>query len=343
MGTVPVGLLAATGYTGVELFGLLSKHPLFHICFASSESTSGASLSSIHPHLRGPADITLGNLEDCLNRASEARIVVSCLPRGVAMDVVPQFLSQGCSVIDLSGDFRLHSPESYRSWYGVDHRAPHLLMQAVYGLPEIHREAIRSSHLVAAPGCYPTSVILGLAPLMERRIVSPSGIIVDSKSGASGAGRKLSLRTHFVECNETVVPYDIGRVHRHLGEMEQELGELCAQTCRAVFTPHQLPIDRGILSSIYASLVCDIGQDELVDIYLERYADETFVRIAIDYLPEPRFVSRTNYCDIAIRRPSGTDTVMVISAIDNLVKGAVGQIVQCMNLMIGIDEWTGLL
>lgn len=343
MAKAPVGLLAATGYTGVELFGLLARHPLFDVCFASSESNPGEALSSLYPHLRGQADITLGSMDECVRRASEARIVVSCLPRGVAMDVVPQFLSQGCRVIDLSGDFRLHSQESYRSWYGVDHSAPHLLRQAVYGLPEIHREAIRGSNLVAAPGCYPTSVILGLAPLMERRLIGSSGIIVDSKSGASGAGRKLSLRTHFVECNETIVPYDIGRAHRHLGEMEQELGELCGGTCRAVFTPHQLPIDRGILSSIYATLLEDIDQDGLIDIYRKRYADEPFVRIAVDYLPEPRFVSHTNYCDLAVHRPHETDTVVVISAIDNLVKGAVGQILQCMNLMVGIDERTGLV
>ncbi|MBI4531526.1 MAG: N-acetyl-gamma-glutamyl-phosphate reductase, partial [Candidatus Latescibacteria bacterium] len=274
--------------------------------------------------------------------AREAEIVISCLPRGVAMGVIPQFLEQGCLVIDLSGDFRLLSPEAYRVWYGDDHKAPHLLNALVYGLPEIHRDAIRSARLVGAPGCYPTSVILGLAPLLEIGAIDPSDIIVDAKSGVSGAGRKLTLRTHFVESNETIIPYDIGRVHRHAGEMEQELSEVSGQTCRLIFTPQQIPISRGILSMIYVRLKDDLSQHEIIDLYKKRYEGEPFMRIAEDYLPEPRFVAYTNFCDVAVHRPRGTDRALLLSTIDNLLKGAVGQIVQCLNLMIGVDETTGL-
>jgi N-acetyl-gamma-glutamyl-phosphate reductase len=338
-----VGLLAATGYTGIELFKLLVKHPSVEILFASSESNPGANLSDLYPSIKGVGDIVLGTLEDSIHRAKEVEIVISCLPRGVAMGTIPQFLEQGCSVIDLSGDFRLHSPETYRVWYGDDHKAPHLLEAIIYGLPEIHREAIRHARLIGAPGCYPTSVILGLAPLLEIGAIDLSDIIIDAKSGISGAGRKLALRTHFVESNETVIPYDIGRVHRHIGEMEQETSKISGQPCRIIFTPQQIPINRGILSSIYVRLTEDLSQKEITDIYKRRYGGEPFIRIAESYLPEPRFVANTNFCDIALHRPIGTNRLLILSTVDNLIKGAVGQIVQCLNLMIGVGETTGLL
>ena len=338
---ISVGVLAITGYTGIELFQILARHPSVEVMFGSSESNPGERLSHIYPKIKGMSDIELQSLEACLERTPD--LVISCLPRTVAMVSLPAFLSRGVRVIDLSGDFRLDSPEAYRNWYRAEHKAPHLLRDMVYGLPEINREAIREATLVGAPGCYPTSVILGLALLAERGLIDMDDIVVDSKSGISGAGRKLSMGTHFVENNENIVPYEVGRSHRHAAEMEQELGRLAGDRCRVVFTPQKVPINQGILSTIYVRLKEQVSEKEVRSLYQERYAEEPFVRIADGYLPETQFVQGTNFCDVGLHRVEGMDRLIVLSAIDNLIKGAVGQIVQAMNLMFGLEETTGLL
>ena len=338
---IQIGILAATGYTGIELFRRLSKHPEAEIVFGSSESHAGMQLSEVYPKIWGGDDLELLSLEACVERPAD--IVLSCLPRNIAMTVTPGLLARGVRVIDLSGDFRLKSPESYRRWYGAEHVAPERLAQAVYGLAELYRDQIRSASLIAAPGCYPTSAILGLAPLAEEGLIDPLDIIVDAKSGASGAGRTLSLRTHFVETNENVVPYNIGRVHRHAPEMEQVLGDRANEPCTVIFTPQLVPLNQGILSTMYVTLKRDLSEANVYDLYRSRYGAEPFIRIAEDHLPETGFVFNTNYCDIGIHRPEGTNRLIVVSAIDNLIKGAIGPMIQSMNLMCGIEETTGLL
>lgn len=338
---IRIGILAATGYTGIELFRLLSKHPDVEIAFGSSESHAGMRLSEVHPKIRGGEDLELASLETCTERSAD--LVLSCLPRNIAMTVAPGFLERGVRFIDLSGDFRLKSPESYRRWYGAEHAAPHLLERAVYGISELYRDEIRNASLVAAPGCYPVSAILGLTPLVEERLIETDDIIADSKSGASGAGRTPSLRTHFVETNENVAPYTIGRAHRHAPEIEQVLGDRAGEACTVIFTPQLVPLNQGILSTLYVTLKADLSEADLYELYRNRYGEEPFVRIAEGYLPETRFVFNTNYCDIGMHRPEGTNRLIVVSAIDNLIKGAVGPMIQAMNLMCGIEETMGLL
>jgi len=336
-----IGILAATGYTGIELFRLLSKHPEVEIVFGSSESHAGMRLSEVYPKIRGGGDLELLSMETCVERSAE--VVLSCLPRNIAMTVVPGLLDRGVRVVDLSGDFRLKSTESYRRWYGAEHAAPDLLRQAAYGISELYRDEIRHASLVAAPGCYPTSALLGLAPLVEENLIELQDIIVDSKSGASGAGRTPSLRTHFVETNENIAPYNIGRAHRHAPEIEQVLGDRANGSCTVIFTPQLVPLNQGILSTMYVKLKRDMSEADIYDLYRNRYGKEPFVRLSEGHLPETRFVFGTNYCDIGVHRPEETDRLIVVSAIDNLIKGAVGPMIQAMNLMCGIEETTGLL
>ncbi len=334
---IRVGIVGASGYTGIELVKILTHHPEASIAFATSDSYVGRKLSDAFPCAY---DIPLVAHEAA--PLSEADVVFLALPHGASADYAKRALEAGARVVDLSADFRLHDAEVYKKWYGLDHHAPELLRTAVYGLPEIHRDAIKRTRLVANPGCYPTSVILGLAPLV-RRGASEGAIIVDSKSGVSGAGRKATLTTHFVEVNENLSPYNIGRVHRHLSEMEQEVQALHAGAA-LIFSPHLLPISRGILSTMYVRLKDNWNEASLRDLYADAYRDEPFVRL----LPPGQFATiahsnYTNYCTISIHGVPELNQVIICSTIDNLIKGASGQAVQNMNLLFNCPETTALL
>ncbi len=337
---ITAGIIGATGYTGFELFRLLVKHSKVELAWATSETYCGKLFSDVYPHLKGINDMILKALPEI--QQDQVDVVFCCLPHRTAMSVVPSFLEKQTKVVDLSADFRMGTADSYSRWYEVEHSCPRLLGQAVYGLPELNRDLISKASLVANPGCYPTSVILPLAPFLEKDLIEETDIIIDSKSGVSGAGRKLSLRAHFVEINENIVPYDIGRLHRHTGEIEEQLSNLANRQCRVLFSPHIVPMERGILSTIYVKLKEDISQEQALGIITNRYNDEPFIRVLADRLPETRFVQGTNRCDIAVSKVDGTNRLVVISAIDNLLKGASGQAVQDMNLMFGFKETEGL-
>ncbi len=339
-GRLEVTILGASGYTGVGLFTLCAAHPGLDVVAVSAERHAGERLAGVFPRVAGLSDLTLLPAKEALETGAD--VVFSCLPHTASMALVPEALAKGAKVLDLSADFRMSSAESYEQWYGHEHTAPHLLSERAYGMPELHRDAIRKARLVAVPGCYPTSVQLGLAPLAEAGLIDLRSIIVDSKSGVSGAGRKLSLRTHFVETNENFAPYNVGRVHRHVGEMEQELSRMAGgQEARVIFTPHLVPMNQGILSSMYVELTAERSEEQLMDLYRERYGGERFVRV-VDHLPETAFVRDTNYVDVSVRTVEGTNRAMVFCAVDNLVKGAYGQALQAMNVMCGFDESLGL-
>jgi N-acetyl-gamma-glutamyl-phosphate reductase len=336
---VRVGIYGATGYTGIELAKIFARHPQVEIKFATSDSYVGKKLSDAFPcHFNIPL------VAHDAAPLDEIDVAFLALPHGASADYAKRVLAAGARVIDLSADFRLHDAAVYKKFYGLDHHAPELLPQAVYGLPEIHRAQIKKSKLIANPGCYPTSVILGLAPIWRAGATNDT-IIVDSKSGVSGAGRKPSQTVHFVEVNENLSPYNIGRVHRHLSEMEQELKEINGNAS-LIFSPHLLPVSRGILSTMYVRLADADGWDEkrLRDLYTETYRNEPFVKI----LPSGQFATlthsnHTNYCTISIHHVADVNQAIICASIDNLIKGASGQAVQNMNLMFGLDETTALI
>ncbi len=334
---IRVGILGATGYTGIELVKILTRHQVAKITFATSDSYVGKKLSDVFPCAY---DIPLVAHEAA--PLHEVDVAFLALPHGASADYAKRALDAGARVIDLSADFRLHDPLVYKKWYGLDHHAPELLPTAVYGLPEIHRDEIAKTRLVANPGCYPTSVILGLAPIL-RAGANDGTIIVDSKSGVSGAGRKPTLTTHFVEVNENLSPYSIGRSHRHLSEMEQEVQALRSGTA-LIFSPHLLPVSRGILSTMYVRLNDQWNEASLRDLYGEAFRGEPFVRV----LPPGQIATLahsvyTNYCTLSIHGVPELQQAIICASIDNLIKGASGQAVQNMNLMFGCPETTALL
>ena len=338
---IRIGIIGATGYAGFALFRLLARHPESEIAFLVSGSQAGKQLSEVYPQVAGIGDRELVSLADA--QGMKVDVVFLCRAHTEAMALVPGFCERGIRVVDLSADFRMDTPEAYAEWYHLAHTAPDLLKTAVYGLPELYREQIKGARLVGNPGCYPTGAILALAPLLEKRWIRVDDVIVDAKSGVSGAGRKPSPRTHFVETNENIVPYNVGRVHRHTGEIEQELSKLAGERFPVVFTPQLVPVNQGILTTAYATLEEAVDSEELTALYKSRYEAEPFVRVMEGGLPETKFVQDTNFCDVAVLRVPGTRKVLAITAIDNLVKGAAGQAVQNMNLMCGIEETAGLV
>jgi len=335
---VRVGIYGATGYTGVELIRILRRHPAVTLDFATSQSNAGGSLSDVFPL---PWDIPLVAEGD--TDPGKVDVVFCCLPAGKAMEAVAAAVQRGAKAIDLSADFRLTDARLYEQWYGVAHTAPGLLPEAVYGLPEIHREAIRQARIVANPGCYPTSVLLALYPLLKRGLVlTDRPIISDSKSGVSGAGRSPSLKTHFVETNENFSPYNIGRKHRHLPEMEQEIVRLGGRAGSLIFSPHLLPVNRGILSTVYLSVEESQSADSLHNVFSETYVGEPFVwLLPLGQLATLAHAVHSNRCVLSLTQPA-PGQLIVCSAIDNLIKGAAGQAVQNLNLVCGFDETTGL-
>ncbi|MFQ5450771.1 MAG: N-acetyl-gamma-glutamyl-phosphate reductase [Nitrospinaceae bacterium] len=337
---VKIGIAGATGYTGLELLRLLLKHPEAEIGVLTSESFQGRRVDEVFPSLSGFLDRQFVKLSPGVGK--ECDILFLALPHTTAMNLVPEMLKGTCRVIDLSADYRLKDPEVFQQWYAVPHGQPETLAGAVYGLPELHREEIRPARLVANPGCYPTSIILGLAPLMGTGWVDLESIVADSKSGVSGAGRKTSLTTQFAECNEGVSAYGLG-THRHTPEIEQEISLLVGREIRVSFSPHLMPMTRGLLSTIYLNLTRAMDLEELIGHYRAAYKSEPFVRILKQgTFACTRHVRYSNYCDLGLQIDPRTRRVIITSAIDNLVKGAAGQAVQNMNLMLGIPETTAL-
>jgi len=336
-----VAIVGASGYTGVELLRLLHCHPEVAITCVTSEQSAGKAISEVFPTLRSRYNLVLENLEP-VRIADRADFIFTALPHKAAMEVVPTFLKLGKRVVDLSADYRLRDAKEYEAWY-EPHMNPALLEQSVYGLPELRREKIAGADLVANPGCYPTSVILGLAPLLKKKLIDSATIIADSKSGVSGAGRSAKVDNLYCEVNEGFKAYGVGGAHRHIPEIEQELSLLAGKQLKITFTPHLAPMDRGILSTIYATPTSAVSSAELLELYRAYYQGEAFVRI----LPEGSFPSTShvhgsNFCDIGLAVDNRTGRVVVVSAIDNLIKGASGQAVQNMNIMNGFPENLGL-
>ena len=333
---INVGIFGATGYTGLELVQILVRHPEVDILFATSERNAGSTLRDVFP---AAPDLQLISKDDAA--AGDTDIVFLCLPHAAAAPTAVAALEAGSRVIDLSADFRLRDAEIYEQWYGIPHPAPALLAEAVYGLTEFVRPELLDARLVANPGCYPTSVLLAVQPVLKAGAVAGT-IIADCKSGVSGAGRTPKQSTHFVEIADNFMPYKLGRAHRHLPEMEQLMGCWVEQPPQLIFSPHLLPVPRGLLSTIYIPLHPDWSEAQVYELFESSYASEPFVRLLPrEELPSLSHVNHTNLCVLGLNRAH--DTLIVASAVDNLVKGASGQAVQNMNLMFGFDESTGLL
>ncbi len=336
-----VAVLGATGYGGAELFRWLLAHPGVEIVAASSESSAGKPLTAVFPHLCG-VNITLRPAAEA-RFAGDPQVVFCALPNGEAMTLAPELLARGVTVIDLSADFRLQDAAVYAQFYKKTHASPKLLPQAVYGIPELYRETIRGAKLIANPGCFPTGALLGLAPLLRAGHIEPRGIVVDSKSGLSGAGR-TALKTPYLyaEANEDVSAYNIG-THRHTPEMEQQLHGMGAGEAVITFTPHLSPMTRGIFSTIYATLTAAKTTAEVLAVYAEAYAGEEFVHVLdAETLPHSKWCQGSNHAFLTARVDVRTGRVIILSVIDNLGKGMASQAVQNMNLSCGFPEGLGL-
>lgn len=340
---IEVGIVGALGYAGGELVRLLCGHPNVRLAYLSSEMEKSVRMSDVLPNLRGFLDAECVPY-DPKEAIEQSEVLFIAQHAGWAAKHVGQFLEAGLKVIDFGADFRLRSPAEYEKWYEIAHESPDILQQAVYGLPEIYRSQIKDANLIANPGCYPTSAILALAPLLKERLIDPDTIIVDSKSGVSGAGRMShKLELHFPELNQSVKAYAVG-THRHTPEIEQELGLLAGRPVTISFTPHLVPITRGILTTAYADLISRAWMsEELTETYRQFYKAEPFVSVLDpERYPATKDTYGSNACYIGLKVDPRTGRVIVISALDNLVKGAAGQAVQNMNIIFGLDEKAGL-
>ncbi|NLN40684.1 MAG: N-acetyl-gamma-glutamyl-phosphate reductase [Clostridiales bacterium] len=338
---IKVSVLGATGYGGIELVRLLTSHPNVDIYKLVSHSYAGKSLADVYPNFTAYKDISLSSL-DIEEIANGSDIVFTSLPHGTSSEIIPLLYEKGVRIIDLSGDFRYISPEVFEKWYGYKHPHPQLLGESVYGLPELYKEDIKKARLVGNPGCYPTGAILTLAPLIANKLIDLTSIIIDAKSGATGAGRATSVDLNFCEVDENIKAYKVA-THRHTSEIEQEISLLAGKDITLSFTPHLLPIKRGILSTIYATLLNTLSFDDIYALYKEFYKGASFVSIYTEgKFPEVKYVNGSNQCHIGFAIDKRTNRIILVSAIDNLVKGAGGQAIQNMNIMFGLDETTGL-
>jgi len=336
-----VGIVGASGYGGGELLRWLSWHPFAHVTVATSSTYAGKPAAHAFPGLAPWVELRFAP-DSGVEAVSTCDVVFLARDNGVAMGMAPELARAGCRVIDLSADFRFRDPAVYEEWYRTPHTAPGETRAAVYGLPELHREAIRSARIVGNPGCYTTTSILALAPLVKQRVIDPATIVIDGKSGISGAGRsRFGLDYHFAEANESVSAYKVAGTHRHTGEIEQELSLLAGEPVRVSFTPHLIPMTRGILATCYATLERPASPDELRALFRTFYADAPFV-LVVDGLPATKHTLGTCMCHIGLAVDARTSRVTVVSALDNLGKGMAGQAIQNMNLMLGIDETAGL-
>ncbi|UCC68277.1 MAG: N-acetyl-gamma-glutamyl-phosphate reductase [Armatimonadota bacterium] len=335
-----VAIIGATGYGGVELIRLLQNHPEVRLAFLSSESYAGKRISDVYPHLAG-VEAVLHKLDPAA--VGECDFALLALPAGKSMEVVPKLLQSGTRVVDVGPDFRLRDPGLYPRWYQLDHSQPQLLKEAVLSVPELHRERIKAARLAAAPGCYTTAALLALAPLVADGLIDPADIIADGKTGISGAGRTaLKLPYHHPEANEDATAYAVGG-HRHMPEMVQELQALTDAEVRVTFTPHLVPMTRGILLTAYLKPLPNVTPDDLRASCERRYANEAFVRVLPDgQWPHTKWTAGTNSCFLGVGWDEASGRAIVVAALDNLGKGMAGQMVQCLNLMLGVDETTAL-
>ncbi|WP_020651115.1 N-acetyl-gamma-glutamyl-phosphate reductase [Solimonas variicoloris] len=335
---IKVGIVGGTGYTGAELLRLFAQHPQAEVVMLTSRKENGHRADALFPHLRGHCDLAFTTPDPA--ELANCDAVFFATPHGTAMQMAPDLVARGVRVIDLSADFRLRDPVVFKDWYKLEHTAPDLLAEAVYGLPEVHREAIRKARVVANPGCYPTSVQLGLLPLLEAGAIEFDGVIADCKSGVSGAGREAKIGSLFCEASDSFKAYGV-QGHRHLPEILQGVADIAGHPVGLNFVPHLLPLVRGIHATLYARL--KRHDLDLQRLYEDRYAGEPFVDVAPagDH-PETRGVRGANTCRVAVHLAPDRRTVIVLSVIDNLVKGASGQAVQNFNLMFGLDECLGL-
>lgn len=333
-----VAILGASGYTGLELIRLLLRHPHAEITALGTRQQESPHVAEIHPQLAGQLDLRLEPLSP-QELAKRAECVFCCLPHAASAEAVAQLLEVGLKVVDLSADYRLRNVDVYEKWYGVKHPDADRIASAVYGLPELYREQIKQADLIANPGCYPTSAILALYPLLKAEVIDPAGIIIDSKSGVSGAGRTPKPAFHFPECNESLAAYGVG-THRHMPEIDQLLSEAAGKSLEVVFTPHLVPMDRGILSTCYATAPAGVDADRVMQTLRSYYVDEPFVDV-VESPPLTKHVAGTNHCHLTARMVRGR--VIVVSAIDNLIKGASGAAVQNFNLMHAFEEQAALV
>jgi N-acetyl-gamma-glutamyl-phosphate reductase len=335
---VKVGIVGGTGYTGVELLRLLASHEEAEVVAITSRAESGRRLDDLYPNLRGIYDLAFS--EPDVQALAACDVVFFATPHNVAMNLVPELLAAGARVVDLSADYRIRDADIWSDWYGEPHASPELLPEAVYGLPEVNRAQIADASLVACPGCYPTSVQLGFIPLLARGLVDPAHLIASSASGVSGAGRQAKVDNLLTEAADSFKAYGVAG-HRHLPEIEQGLADVAGEPVAVTFVPHLLPMIRGIHSTLFARLKGEAG--DLQALYEQWYADEPFVDVLPPgMLPQTRTVKGANRCQLAVALPQARDTVVVMAAIDNLVKGASGQAIQNMNIMLGLEESMGL-
>jgi N-acetyl-gamma-glutamyl-phosphate reductase len=339
------GIAGATGYTGYELTKLIHRHPALKVGWVTSESSAGKTMADIHAVMW---DYSLITLAEAMERADEVDVVFLCLPHAASIEPVRRFSATGVRVVDLSADYRLKDPSVYTKWYGIEHTAPDLLDEFIYGLCEVNRSALQGADKIAVPGCYPTCVNLGLYPLAQAGWLEPH-VIIDAKSGVSGAGRKAKLTYNFVEAHDNLTPYNVGYRHRHLAEMEQVLNEAAPgnQPFHFIFSPHLLPVNRGMLSTMYVSVAAGVSEADVRQVYAESYGDEPFIALLPpEQMASLRHSTHTNLCTISItpvdpEEPDGRNYVITTS-IDNLLKGASGQALQCFNIAAGLDETLGL-
>lgn len=334
-------IIGGTGYGAIELIRLLYNHPKLQVTKVISHSQSGEVLSSIYPHLKKLPEIKLVDL-DMKSLEAEIDVVFIATPAGVAKNIVPEIQELDVQIVDLSGDLRLSSPVAYEEWYGKEAAPQNTIDQAVYGLTEIYKEEVQSAKIISNPGCFPTAALLGTIPALEKGIISPKGIVIDGKTGVSGAGRTPTATTHFPETNDNVVPYKIGR-HQHIPEVEQYLSNIVDEQVTMILTTHLIPMTRGLICTIYAELKQDITTKEVIELYETYYKDDKFIRILKEgEFPATKAVQGSNFCDIGIWADNRSNQLIITAAIDNLVKGAAGQAIQNTNLMNGWDEDLGL-
>jgi N-acetyl-gamma-glutamyl-phosphate reductase len=334
-----IAILGGSGYTAAELLKILLRHPAAEVVAVTTRQEGTPLVSELHPSLTGRCNLRCQPFDADRLLAAGVACAFSCLPHGASMGTVRPLLERGVRVIDLSADYRLRDPNVYAQWYGESHGDLAYLAQAVYGLPEVYGDDIATAHLIANPGCYPQSAILGLAPLAAGRHIDLKDVLIDSKSGVSGAGRTPKLASHFVECNESVAAYAVGR-HRHTPEMEQVLADVAGEPVKILFTPHLIPMDRGIFTTIYAMPRRPLSEGQLVELYRAYYADAPFVQVRTD-LPATKDVAGTNHLHLAVKVVG--ERVVVLACLDNLVRGASGVAVQNFIRMYGHDERTGLV
>ncbi len=343
--TIPVGIVGVTGYTGVELIRLIAQHPSFELVWATSRQQKGKKLGDIYPHIRGwyVEDIVISSPEEIDKLSKQCELAFLAVPHGAAMELAATLLKTGIKVVDLSADFRLSSPEVYEKWYNTPHKHQELLKDAVYGLIEIYKEQIKGAKLVANPGCYPTSIILGLYPALEKGFVDTSTpIIIDSKSGTSGAGRSAKLPIIFSEVYDNFRAYNIAGLHRHTPEIEEKLSNIAKQKINISFNPHLLPIQRGIISTMYVRLKNNIKYNTLLKAYREFEKENIWIRLCREALPETKNVRGTMYADISCIEDKRTSLLIIVSCIDNICRGASGQALANANLMCGLSLEEGL-